>query len=47
MGSDHGHNRVSTYARITITIVYQREEWMMVLCHCSHAVRASIKVWLC
>ena len=25
MGSDHGHNRVSTYARITITIVYPEE----------------------
>ena len=24
-GSDHGHNRVSTYAGITITIVYPKE----------------------
>ena len=26
VGSDHGHNRVSTYARITITMVYPEEE---------------------
>ena len=25
VGSDHGHNRVSTYAGITIAIVYPRE----------------------
>ena len=27
VGSDHGHNCVSTYARIAITIVYPEEEW--------------------
>ena len=26
VGSNHGHNRVSTYARITITIVCPEEE---------------------
>ena len=25
-GSDHGHNRVSTYAGIMITIVYPRDD---------------------
>ena len=44
-GSDHGHNRVSTYARITITTLYQRG-MITVLCYCSRVVRASIKVWL-
>ena len=46
MGSDHGHNRVSTYAKIMITIAYQRA-MIMDLCHCSQRVRASVNVWLC
>ena len=46
-GSDHGHNRVSTYAGITITIVYPNRMVMMILYYCSHVVRANINVWLC
>ena len=46
IGSDHSHNRVSTYARITIIIVFKRG-MIMVLCHCSDVVRTSINVWLC
>lgn len=42
-GSDRDHNRVSTYARITIMFVYLKR-MMMVLCHCPHLVRASINV---
>ena len=38
--------RVSTYARITITIVYQRGV-IMVFCYFFHVVRASINVWFC
>ena len=44
--SDHGHNCVSTYAGIAITIVFPKGT-MMILWYCSHVIRASINVWLC
>ena len=34
MGSDHGHDRVSTYAGITITIVYPKSDDALSLLPC-------------